>query len=307
LPEHVHAEGFALKAGWLAARDAGIGASEIASLFGPEIAACNEPAPFITELELYARKAGLLSEPVAESQRMRLGSRFEAGIADEFAAMTKLTVIPTSPAPWTIFRNERIPNLFATPDRFVLTPEGWGVLEVKLTRSKWEEPPLRTQLQVQSQLAVTTLERGRVAACVGSEEVLDFGVPYDAELVGMIVERVTLFWKRVVAREPPEPVAADRDVVKKLWPRHAPGKVYRFEQSAEAWLVEYELAKARIRDDTSVSDKLAAKITNAMQDAELGEFPSGRKVSWKTVQRPAYSVSAGESRVLRVLKEEGRK
>lgn len=299
----VTAEGFESKPEWLKARQLGIGASEVPSLFSREIAECGEPMPFLTEFELWSRKAGLLADEVQETSRMRLGSRFEGAIADEFALVTGLAVLLPSAAPLTIFRNTSAPNLFATPDRFFDDEQKRrGVLEVKLTREKWDEVPLRVQIQVQTQMAVTALGLGKVAACFGSEEVLPFDVPYDSELVGMIVERATLFWRRVEAREPPEVVAADRDVVKKLYPRHSSGKVVVLAPDMESVYSEWVESRRAKKVQEECEGEMAAKLQLALGDGEIGELPSGRRFSWKTEKRPAYTVAAGERRVLRELK-----
>jgi predicted phage-related endonuclease len=294
-------EAFLEKAPWLKRKELVISASEVPSLFAAEIAQCEEPAPFMSEFELYARKIGALSDPVNETSRMRLGSRFEAGIADEYAQITKQRIVAPGPTAYTLFSNTRLPHLAATPDRFVLLPSGWGALEVKLTRSAWEQLPLRVQLQVQTQLAVLTMAEGRVAACVASEEVLPFEVPADAELAAMIVERVTLFWKRVEAREPPEPVAADREVVRKLWPRNAPGKQIALGEGYETALEFYELCCEREKAAKESKDTALAQITAQMQEAEIAVLPSGRRVQWKVEPRKGYEVKASEPRVFRVL------
>lgn len=107
---------------WHAARAHGVGGSEIGAILGL--------SPYESYYSLWYRKQGLLG-PIEETQQMRMGKRFEAGICDEFAYLNpQLTILP-SPTFHGIGRPEQIAN----PDRLIINEDGeLEVLEAKNVR-----------------------------------------------------------------------------------------------------------------------------------------------------------------------------
>lgn len=302
LPDSVRSHAHVTKEDWIKARGLGIGASEVPSLFEKEIVEVGDAAPFQSEFELYARKTGALTKPVEETPTMRMGSRFEAAIVEEYAMLARARVVTPGRTPWTIFSNDNLPGLTATPDRFALDEiRGWHALEAKFTRSHaWDDLPLRVLLQVQAQLAVLGMPVGVVAACF-HDDTRAYTVPADAELQGMIIERVRLFWKRVEQKVAPEPRASDLEVVKKLYPRARPEKKVDLLAEHEQVFDKMRSARDFERDWKKLADTHQAVLYEAMKDAEIGVLPSGRRISLKTQKRAAYTVEATEFRVMREL------
>jgi len=87
------------------------------------------------------------------------------------------------------------------------------VLEIKTARSDrdWGEPgtdaiPVYYMTQIQHYLMVTALELADVAVSFSGSMPVLYHVEADKELQEMLLEAEIAFWKRVIDRDPPEPV-----------------------------------------------------------------------------------------------------
>lgn len=276
------------RADWLVRRLEAVGASEAASLWGPELARLKTPErPFRSALAVYAEKTGAVESEDKPTSRMRWGLRHEPTVADAFAEEAGLPVHALPP--YTIYRHHDLPAQ-ATPDRIVLE-HGWRVLELKTAGSEqarhWDDGiPMRYQVQVQHQMMVMGLGHAYVAVLIGIDDFRWFALDANQDFIAQHAERVVEFWRNVEARQPPEPGALDLDVVRAMYPRAAAGKRVLFTDSGyEALVDEHLAAKAEAKTAEVRADAAKAQLQFAMGEAELAELPSGRLLSWKTQTR----------------------
>jgi putative phage-type endonuclease len=150
------------EAAWLAERRRGIGASEIAAVFGL--------SPYQSPYQLWADKAGLADHVVEETEQMTAGKLLEPAIAEMVRRRTGWDVVLNgNRIHWSVEH----PWLFATPDAFVdVQGRPRGVLELKAASawaSGWDEdrPPLHYRLQLAHQMVATGCRWGAVACFDG--------------------------------------------------------------------------------------------------------------------------------------------
>ena len=193
---------------WLAARQTGIGSSDIAGVLGQS----NWQSPY----SVWWQKVGPVEDD-EPTERMKWGSRLEPVIAD---AWSDTTGIATSRV--GMCRNIDRPWQIATPDR--LTADG-GLLETKNVNAfdldEWDADtiPLKYLLQTTHQLDTLGLDHGYVAALIGGAELRTFELTPDPEIVAILRERGAEFWRLVETATAPPTDASDAtsDAIKRRW------------------------------------------------------------------------------------------
>lgn len=179
---------------WLTARKSGIGASEIAAVFGL--------SPHQSKYQLWADKSGLADHVVEETEAMAWGKRLESAIAEAYAERTGHEVtLNGQRIAWA----KGVPWLFATPDAFIEAQDkpGQGVLELKAASAYaegWDDevPPLHYRLQVQHQMIATGCRWGAVACFDGSSLSLKvWECVWSSELAQAILTEGAAFWNLV--------------------------------------------------------------------------------------------------------------
>jgi putative phage-type endonuclease len=204
---------------WLAERNNGIGASEIATLLGLN--------PYSTPVDLWLTKTGQ-TPPFTGNYASRRGQHMESFILDTFGDEHPGMVIETAP--------DDIPSIMAHPDvtaaRCSLDGlghdrDGTYVLEVKTANSRqsglWSDGdmPDAYKAQVAYQLAVTGLDSAYVIADLAGEYTERI-VQADAEFTTYVLELVDDWWFQHLdpngPRTAPEPdPVRDRDILARLW------------------------------------------------------------------------------------------
>jgi putative phage-type endonuclease len=291
----------ATRAEWLAERRLGIGASEVPAVLGI--------SPFMTPLQLFGLKVGVL-EPPEETDLMRLGRRLEPVVAGLYEEETARQL--WDPGAWTIQRNATMPLLFATLDReIVATPDQRppGVLEIKTTGYRYEdawadEPPLHVQVQAQAQLAVTGHSWASIAVLIGGQRFLWCDLQRNDRFIAVMLERIDQFWARVEQREPPMPEHVDLDTLRALYPQDIADSVMLPAEALE-WDAQWQQAKADAKAAEMRAADAEAKLKAAMGAAALGLLPEGAgRYTWKTHLRrePAREARTIEVRSFRRLK-----
>lgn len=189
----------ALSAAQVAARDGGIGASEAAMCLGL--------SPFGGPGALQARKLGA-AEPEEPTWAMRLGSIFEAAIAEAVSERTGWKLTGFHRTLWH-------PNgvMFATPD-YRITGEHSG-LEVKKSErgEEWGDDgdplgaPVHVRVQVQHQMScLPTWERVWVACLLYGRDLRLYPVERNPGQIAHLETALPEWWQRhIVEREPIEP------------------------------------------------------------------------------------------------------
>jgi predicted phage-related endonuclease len=189
---------------WHGRRAKVVGASEVAALYGVQ-------QPYqLSHYALWHVKAGLVSRPSVEGERIEWGNDLEDAIASVAARRYG----------WVIEKGQHVvdascPGLGATLD-FTITsdgsdmPRGPGALEIKNVdwlqhKTKWtdNEPPTHILLQLQHQLAATGYSWGRVVALVGGNQLEVYEYEAKPKLIADIRKRVTAFWQSIEDNKPP--------------------------------------------------------------------------------------------------------
>jgi putative phage-type endonuclease len=288
---------------WHAERAKAIGASEMPSLFG---------VGWETPLQLYARKLGAIGR-TEESEAMEIGTLIQPTIAALLERRTNLHIIE---APQNEFlRHSEFPFIGCTPDAYLASDErpDMGVAEYKNvghhSAGDWDEGvPLRTQVQIQGQLAVTGYQWGVAAALLGGNKFVWHRVERNEAFISTLIETCREFWRRIQDQDPP-PVDGDKRTTAALFALHPNDNGESVQLPDELTETAEELAALdRVIKD---AEERQAEITNSIRsligDATYGLLPDGSGWSWKTQVRKAYEVKESTSRVLRRIKAKGTK
>ncbi|KVH51205.1 YqaJ viral recombinase family protein [Burkholderia diffusa] len=275
---------------WLELRRTGIGGSDAAAALGE--------SPYLTPYELYLDKLGL-APPREETERMRMGRRLEAVIADEYA-LTRRVKLRRRNQP---VRHPKYPWMFASPDRLVegqrLGLEAKSVDPAAFRFGEWGDEgsdavPTHYLLQTCHYMCVLGYEHWDLAALVGGNHLRVYTIHRDPELEEMLIEREHAFWKLVEQREPPEPDFAHPStlpLLKRLHPG-TDGGVIELPPLAEALHRTRLDFDAQIKDCKAGADAARARLLQLMGDAAVGRLPSGGEYRRKVVARAGYEVAA---------------
>lgn len=290
------------RAEWLVERSKRIGASDAPKILGLGGSA----------FEVYVSKVVAAAEDRL-SEAAELGTELEPAVAR--VTGRRLGCIVEAPPPHSLYVRDDLPFLHASPDRFLHPddqPERTLILEIKSTgahrEDEWAEGvPLRHQVQVQTQLLVLGLERAVVSAVFGTFgfSIRTFPVVADPEFQAALVVQLETFWQKVQARTPPEPTAGtDLEAVKRLFPTAVVDKSIQLDERAEEILNEWQLLEAQKEAIYQRAKVRKTQLLTMMEDAQLGVFPSGRRLKWalETRRMPPIQARTVYSRVPRILK-----
>jgi predicted phage-related endonuclease len=171
------------------------------------------------------------------------------------------------------------------------------------TRDKWgieqgdDEIPMEYTAQFLWGQMVTGRELTLCVTLIGTDDARIYRVKRDDSLIAHMRSEALKFWERVQERRPP-PITTLADA-RLAFPRDAGSTVVANPEICEALQSLAEL-NLEIKTAEMKADELKAKIEAHMGTAAYLVDDQGDKLAtWKTQQRAAYSVQAGESRVFR--------
>ena len=294
---------------WLAWRQQGIGASDIAGILGI--------SPWASPWSVWADKVGLLP-PEPDNEHMAAGRWLEAAIGPWFTHETGLDVAGEQ----TWCSHPIHPHHRCTVDGFVLdgAVDGWegteyagpehalGLLEVKVTGPgrRWETIPAHYQAQGQWQMHVTDLSRVWFAVLMGRR--LDVHeLDRDDDDIAYMAERADAFWTdHVLGGTPPDTDGHDATLraLAAVYAKSSPGAIPLGSDDMSnvmAWRDAKAAEKAATRDAKAA----AAAIEATLADAEEGTWQDRRIVSWRPQTRKTTCRACGhtvESDPFRVLR-----
>jgi putative phage-type endonuclease len=296
---------------WLGARLQFVNGSEVGTVCGV--------APYGSLAELYAEKKGL-RPPRVDNAVMRRGRWGESAVFQALADMRPEWQVQRA-ALHLIDREHRIA---ATPDGFAFRPdrEGIGLVEAKTVarsvfKEKWfgddedGEPrvPAHYLLQVLTTMMLAECQWASVVVLSVGEYGWDFNlidVERDPVVEEAILDDVANFWRNHLDANimPPFEPQRDERLVKQLFP-HDDGSEIDLSgdnraAAATEELIEVQSALKRLRDsETELKTELCAKLG----DHTYGRLLDGRRLSWKTINKKAYSVAASSYRMFKILKQ----
>lgn len=297
-------------------------------LGGSEVAAALGLDPRCTPYQLWRKKLGLdpefagnaatrrgnfLEEVILETYRQQLQpDKFTPGVVarDGWRSghFDALSIMPNGPVQTRVVEAK-------TVSRNAYRSGGWG--------EPWsDEIPQRYLCQVLWYLSLAPEAEGAdVPVCVvpdDPDEVLGLCAP-DVLKIGQfhiyrivrddgvraleakIVEQCQAFWRHVVDRVEPEPMTAEDAALR--WPGHIKGKAKVVTPEVASLLAEYEALGAAEKAAEDARKVAREKLAIFAEDCETLVGPDGRALAtFKTVERPQYTVAAGSYRALRLSK-----
>jgi putative phage-type endonuclease len=294
----------ALRRAWLKERTSGLGASDVAAIFGV--------SPYKSALALYFEKRGEVDIPIAEHEGLYWGRVLQDAITTRYAHETRRSVEITNP--YQIRRHPTIPHMIATLDA-VATPaphaeeppaDGQGVVETKnagfFKREDWsDEPPLAFQIQAQHQMCVTGLRWASIAALVGGMRFFWADLPRNDAFIEILVKRCNEFWTRVQEGNPPDADASEstKELLKRLYPKDS-GRLITL--TGGGWVEADETLEAiKVKAKQLDADRqmLENKLKLALADNSAALLDNGTVYTFNTQGRKEFVTKASEFRVLR--------
>ena len=293
------------EARWLAARNTGVGASEIPVLL--------EASDWGSNVELFYRKIGELDEPLREqTEEMRLGQLFE-NIAREEAARRAGVTLQAQPA--KLLRSTRYAWALATAD--ALTTEGepvevknlnWGFVE-----DEWAKAiPEKYFLQCQQQMLVTGANRCLFGALVKGSRLVWEWVPRDEQAIRRIIRAGEDFWAHVERREcPPSDghpharkalgrLATDEDAIE-LYESEVGDLVSAYESAKSTHEMCDAAAKKAKRQLEAAKDELAKRLGTHREGFTSG----GYRLRWKKQERKGHIVKPTTINTFEIIEPKG--
>ena len=263
---------------WLAARNWGIGASEVASVLGLN--------PWETPYQLWRKKRGI-DKPQEENFFMKAGHYLEDAVARFYADESGREIIKSSATDFMFIDKDK-PFLRVSPDRTFWLPDvarnddNKGILECKTTQRPVDpdDLPKHWFCQVQMNLGVAGYEQGSIAwLCSGRE----FGykdITFAPDFYGWMIEEVERFWVDNVLGGK-EPAAINVQDILTKYNRHTDGK--QIEVSDEIFETYKDLKDLK-KEISALEDRketLESRIKMAFADAEAITYGGDTLATWK--------------------------
>lgn len=239
-----------------------VGASEVAALF--------DKSPYLTEYELFHRKAGTIAEPeFPGGERAEWGLRLEPAVID--AASDRYGYV-LEDTPRHLSNGK---GLGGHPDRFAVCGDrGPGILEVKtadwLIRKGWgDEPPDHYLLQAQAYAGLAGRGWCDIIVLVGGNSLERFTYDFRPAIYAEIEKRVETFWQRIRANDPPRPdFARDGATLQEVLGEPTDEvRDLRCDNHADALAREYLEAKAAAKEAETRADVAKCELLLKIGDA----------------------------------------
>ena len=152
-------------------------------------------------------------------------------------------------------------------------------------------PPLRYQLQVQTQLACDNAHEGVLIALISGDRIVRCEIARHEEAIIEIRKRVHAFWKSITANDPPAQMPQDYASATKLWPGGKGAADLSGDTLIETWLASYsELAthQHRVEDEMqSIKGEILQYCTS--RDLASIKAHTGRiSCTWRNT-KPAHT------------------
>ena len=281
-----------------------IGASEVPAIL-------NVPGAYSTAVQVWADKRGIMLDERDDDARndwLHFGQVLEPVIADEFQRRTKFIVLPEDRQ----FISVPYPFLGCSLDRWfreeTAKPDAENPLDLKNTsifmREEWEGMvPLRYNVQVQAQMAVTGRDQAALAVLIGGNQFRWAIIDRNQRFIDLMLEKLDKFWEMVQRDIMPEPVAKDNPVIGQILGQEDEGKVIVLSPGIVQADERLTQVKEEIKALEEEKAKLEAKIKKEIGTAAAGMLPEGGRYSFKTTTRKSYTVAESTYRGLRRLKK----
>jgi len=290
---------------WYAARNTGIGASEIAAAAGLG----KDEGCYQTGLEVFLRKLGRLP-PVEETEPMIMGRLLEPVVLTRFHQLTQTT--PLDPHP-PMYRSLARPWMTATPDTILSESE---LVEAKTTnwrmKNRWSEEytdqiPGQYLCQCQWQMAVLGDHVNTVFIPVlfdGASTKI-YRVDRNDLMIGYLIDAGQELWERIQNNDPPEPNWEHESTPRLIKEMHSEinGQVIELEVvTADKWVL-YERIGEEIKELKARREKLKSQVLYEIGDNYAGDLGDGRILRRKLIEKKGHVVGPSSHIDFRAVKK----
>ena len=301
------------RATWLSLRGQDVTASVAGALFGVH--------EYMTPFQLWALKAGRITDDPEETPAMRRGTLLEPVAVELLREAHPDWSMIHNTGPDRVYYRDPAARIGATPDLRVHDPvRGYGLVQIKTVeqgafRRKWAaggdgviEPPLWIAVQALLEAHLTGADWVGVAAlvCGYGLDLHEVRIPQNEGVVKRLYERTAEFWTMVGDGIEPSPdFARDGDTLDRLYARDTGTEIDLSGNERIAARVEERAEHKRlIKTHTALVKEIDAEVKAALGEHSAGVLADGSKVTWKSQTRRAYEVKESTFRVLRYPKED---
>ena len=264
---------------WLEHRRLGIGGSDASAVCGIN--------KYKSPVELWMDKTGQLP-PQEVGEAAYWGTQLETIVRAEFTKRTGIEVTK----PNVILQSEEHPFMLANLDGTCEVPDvGTCIFEAKTASAykagEWEDTiPDEYQLQIQHYMAVTGYAGAYIAVLIGGNTFRWKFIERDEELISMLIELETDFWKHVQDCTPP-PLDGSNASAKFLADRFCdsiPQSHITLPDTAVTLLAQYDEACEQLEIVTEQKQRAETLLKEMMGENEMGTA-GDRIVTWKSVSQ----------------------
>ena len=254
---------------WLAEREKGIGASDVAAILGL--------SPYETPFSLWLKKTHQV-EPEPENEAMLMGHLLEEVVVKRWEMETGEKSIKASAAD-IIYVHPEHDFLRATPDRVIRGRK--KILECKTTVTQIDQDdlPIHWVTQVIYQMYVTGIHQADLAWLVSGRYFGYSHIDYDEEYAKFIAQKVTEFWNEcVVGGKEPELLTVTDYALK----GSEPGTTVDADDEAFRNIMSLRSLKQSISEREEQAGELADCIKLYMGESESLVYDGKVIATWKT-------------------------
>ena len=140
------------------------------------------------------------------------------------------------------------------------------------------EIPDAYYLQTQMQMYCAGIDEVILAACIAGRGHVEYQIARDDQIIEMLVKAAHNFMEHVRQGKAPEG-APPIDMLKIR--KREPGKIITFGDDKIVLLSEYRRLKQEADDIAKLAEDAKSAIIAELGDAEIGQFPSGAKITYK--------------------------
>lgn len=256
---------------WLAARNDGISASDVAAVLGF--------SEYSTPWEVWAEKVGLHPRDAVDNEAIRLGIELEPWLLDRAGRMLG---IPVGRTPARLYAHPSDPWQLASPDGeahpanaspFGIEAKTAGLASGYGIPDGWSEArvPLGYEFQARWQMRIMGWDRVDIVGLVAGVGVRLWPIERDDAVETDMVMQVTE-WRQthIIQRVEPPVVARDNALMAQIWPTPTEGVVdLTDDPDIDELLYEHRERKDRARDAKAAKDQVAAAIKRKLGPHEI--------------------------------------
>lgn len=257
---------------WLAAREKGIGASDVGAILGL--------SPFETAFSLWLKKTHQV-EPEPENEAMLMGHMLEDVVARRWEMETGEKVIKASAAD-IIYVHPEFDFMRATPDRIVRGRKKLLECKTTVTNIDADDLPPHWVAQVIYQQYVTGIHDADLAWLVSGRYFGYAHIPYDEEFAEFMAKKVKEYWNDcVIGGKEPELISVSDFNLK----GSDPGTTIEADDDAFVQILSLRTINKALAKDNEEAEACKDAIKLYMGEKESITYNGQVLATWKTGAR----------------------